>query len=46
MRSFSSLLCCQLTHLQGDNDKWMRPPTSLEKLETPIYQQVIINFSY
>ncbi|PON63227.1 nucleoporin-like protein [Parasponia andersonii] len=27
----------KLMHAQGDNDKWMRPPTSLPTFETPIY---------
>ncbi|XP_062078086.1 nuclear pore complex protein NUP1 [Humulus lupulus] len=30
----------KLTHSQGDNDKWMRPSTSLQTSQTPVYGQV------
>lgn len=40
MRLFLFPLFCQLTPLLGDNDKWPRPPTSVQKLQTPVFGQV------
>lgn len=45
MRLFFFPPFCQLTPSQVERDKWLRPPTSVQKLQTPVFGQVTFYIS-